>query len=155
VLAGANARGRKVRARDHGERGAATLDLDLARRGRTQQDPSFRRVFASQFLPDGGPEEWEEFIAFQRATTSPDNAVRFLEELANIDVSDIADQVRCPTLVLHSRDDVRVPASQASELAALIPNSELVLLESRNHLLGAPEPAWPEFLARIDAFVGV
>jgi pimeloyl-ACP methyl ester carboxylesterase len=142
-----------VRARDDAERAAAALDLDLARVGWSRQDPSFLRVFASQFLPDGTPEEWAEFTAFQRSTTSPANGVRFLEEFSRIDVSDIAPRVQCPTLILHSRGDVRVPMAQANELAALIPDSRLVPLDSSNHLLSATEPAWPEFLARIDEFL--
>ncbi|MFC5940206.1 alpha/beta fold hydrolase [Micromonospora harpali] len=153
ILAGAYARGRRVRARDDTERGAADIDLELARVGWSHQDPRFLQVFASQFLPDGSRQDWEEFIAFQRRTTSPANGVRFLEEFAGIDVSTIAHRVACPTLILHSRDDGRVPATQATELAALIPDSRLVLLDSRNHLLTASEPAWGEFLAHVDAFL--
>jgi pimeloyl-ACP methyl ester carboxylesterase/DNA-binding winged helix-turn-helix (wHTH) protein len=153
ILAGAYARGRQVRARDDAQREAAALDLDLARVGWSHQDPSFMQVFASQFLPDGTPQEWEEFTGFQRRTTSSANGVRFLEEFARIDVSGTAPRVSCPTLILHSRDDARVPAEQASELAALIPDSRLVLLDSRNHLLTASEPAWAEFLSQIDAFL--
>jgi pimeloyl-ACP methyl ester carboxylesterase len=153
VLAGAYAQGRLVRARDGAERDAAALDLDLARVGWSHQDPSFLQVFASQFLPDGTPDDWAEFTDFQRRSTSPANGVRFLEEFSRIDVADIAHGVQCPTLILHSRGDVRVPATQAGELAALIPNSRLVLLDSRNHLLTATEPAWPEFLAQIDEFL--
>ncbi|MFJ7178182.1 alpha/beta fold hydrolase [Streptomyces massasporeus] len=153
ILAGAYARGRQVRARSETEGAAAALDLDVARVGWMHQDPKFLRVFASQFLPDGTPEDWDEFTAFQRQTTSPSNGVRFLEEFARIDVSDIAHRVACPTLILHSRDDERVPVSQANELAALIPDSRLVLLKSRSHLLTAFEPAWDEFLSHIDAFL--
>ncbi|WP_229715464.1 alpha/beta fold hydrolase [Mangrovihabitans endophyticus] len=153
ILAGAYARGRRIRAADDNERDAAELDLNLARVGWMHQDPSFLQVFASQFLPDGTGEEWADFINFQRRTTSPANGVRFLEEFAEIDVSDIAHRVQCPTLIIHARDDARVPASQASELAALIPDSRLVLLESRNHLLTASEPAWEEFLSHIDDFL--
>jgi pimeloyl-ACP methyl ester carboxylesterase len=153
ILAGAYARGRHVRARDAAERSEAALDLELARVGWLHQDPSFLRVFASQFLPGGTPAEWDAFAAFQRRTTSPANGVRFLEEFARIDVSGIAHRVACPTLIIHSRDDTRVPASQATELAALIPDSRLVLIESGNHLLTASEPAWPEFLSHIDAFL--
>ena len=119
----------------------------------TRQDPSYLQVFASQFLPDGTPEEWAGFTSFLRRTTSPENAFRFLEEFATIDVFDIANQVACPTLILHSREDVRVPRSQAMELAAMIPESKLVLLDSSNHLLSATEQAWPEFLSHIDAFL--
>lgn len=153
ILAGAYARGRQVRARDEAEREEAALDLDLARVGWRDRDPGFLRVFASQFLPEGTPQDWDEFTAFQRQTTSPANGVRFLEEFARIDVSDIAHRVECPTLIIHSRDDERVPVSQASELAALIPDSRLVLLKSRNHLFTAYEPAWDEFLYHIDAFL--
>ncbi|MFE8013815.1 alpha/beta fold hydrolase [Streptomyces antibioticus] len=153
ILAGAYARGRQVRALGTDEAREAALDLDLARVGWIHQDPRFLRVFASQFLPESTPADWEAFTAFQRQTTSPANGVRFLEEFARIDVSGIADRVTCPTLIVHSRDDERVPMSQASELAALIPDSRLVLLKSRNHLLTAHEPAWDEFLAHVDAFL--
>lgn len=153
ILAGAYARGRQVRARSETESAEAALDLDVARVGWIHQDPRFLRVFASQFLPDGTPADWDEFTAFQRQTTSPSNGVRFLEEFARIDVSDIAQRVACPTLILHSRDDERVPVSQANELASLIPDSQLVLLKSRSHLLTAFEPAWDEFLSHIDAFL--
>lgn len=153
ILAGAYARGRSVRASTEAERDEAALDLELARVGWAREDPSFMQVFASQFLPDGTPEEWEDFISFQRQTASPANGVRFLDEFARIDVSAIAERVQCPTLILHSRDDLRVPASQARELAATIPDSTLVLLDSRNHLLGASEPAWPEFLRQVDDFL--
>ena len=153
VLAGAYARGRAVRAKSPEDEAAATLDVELARVGWERNDPSFLQVFASQFLPEGTHEERADFTDFQRQTTSPSNAVRFLEEFAQIDVSDIAGQVQCPTLIVHSRHDVRVPASQATELAALIPNSRLVLLDSHNHLLGEAEPAWAEFLDHIDEFL--
>ncbi|WP_084099502.1 alpha/beta fold hydrolase [Demequina sp. NBRC 110051] len=154
VLSGGYARGRVVRAEDEAQRAAAALDVDLARVGWEQQDSSFMRVFASQFVPGGTLEDWDAFTEFQRSTTSAANAVNFLEEFAHIDVVDEASRVACPTLILHSRDDVRVPVSQARELATLIPDASLVLLESANHLLGADEPAWQEFLGHLDAFLG-
>ena len=153
ILAGAYARGRRSGPAMTPSGRAAALDVDLARVGWGHKDPSFLRVFASQFLPDGTRQEWEEFTAFQQRTTSPANAVRFLEEFARIDVSAIAHRVDCPTLILHSRDDVRVPAAQASELAALIPDSRLVLLDSRNHLLTASELAWAAFLSHVEEFL--
>lgn len=153
VLAGGYVLGRLMRARDDGERAEAALDIELARVGWEREDPSFMRVFASQFLPHGTQAEWDAFTQFQRRTTSATNAVRFLEEFAQIDVEEQAPRVTCPTLILHSRDDVRVPADQARELASLIPNSQLVLLDSASHLIGEHEPAWQDFLAHIDAFL--
>jgi pimeloyl-ACP methyl ester carboxylesterase/DNA-binding winged helix-turn-helix (wHTH) protein len=154
VLVGAYAQGRFARARNDEERRAASLDLDLARVGWAQQDPAFRQVFASQFMPDGTRDEWNAFDDLQRRTTSPANAVRFLETFATIDVTREAREVSCPTLILHSRGDARVPLACASELASLISDSRLTALRSRNHLLTADEVAWPVFIEEVVRFLG-
>jgi pimeloyl-ACP methyl ester carboxylesterase/DNA-binding winged helix-turn-helix (wHTH) protein len=153
VLAGAYPRGRLVRATTDEEHRAAALDVELARVGWGRSDQPFSHVFAYQFLPDGTREQWDAFTELQRRTTSADNAVRFLEAFARIDVTAAAQQVRCPTLLLHARHELRVPFSAARELATLIPGSRLVPLDSRNHILTNFEPAWPVFLREVDRFL--
>ena len=153
VLCSAYARGRAVRAVGEEEARAAALDLDLARVGWGRDDPAFRQVFAAQFQPDGTRADWAAFDQLQRRTTSPENAVRFLQEFARIDVSDEASQVSCPTLILHSRDDHRQPLRVGEELAGLIPDSRLVALSSNNHLLTATEPAWQVFRSELESFL--
>jgi pimeloyl-ACP methyl ester carboxylesterase/DNA-binding winged helix-turn-helix (wHTH) protein len=153
ILCGAYARGRAVRAMSDQEKRAAALDLDLARVGWGRDDPAFRQVFAAQFLPDGTREDWEAFDHLQRRTTSPENAVRFLEQFAGIDVRDLARSVTCPTLIMHSRDDRRVPLRYGEELAALISDARLVALASNNHLLTETEPAWKVFCDEVEAFL--
>jgi pimeloyl-ACP methyl ester carboxylesterase len=153
VLCGAYARGRGVRAVGDADKRAAALDLELARVGWGRDDPVFTQVFAAQFLPDGTRADWSEFDRLQRRTTSPENAVRFLTEFAGIDVRDEAQKVQCPTLVMHSRDDRRVPLRYGEEIATLIPNSRLVPLESNNHLLTATEPGWPVFCQELNSFL--
>lgn len=153
VLCGAYARGRAVRAVDEAEKSAAALDLELARVGWGRDDPAFRQVFAAQFLPDGTRADWAAFDQLQRRTTSPENAVRFLAEFGRIDVRDEAQQVSCPTLILHSRHDHRVPLRFGEELAALVPDARMVALDSNNHLLTATEPAWRVFRDEIRAFL--
>lgn len=154
VLCGAYARGRAVRAVGEQEKRAAALDLDLARVGWGKDDPAFRQVFAAQFLPDGSRADWAAFDQLQRRTTSPENAVRFLEQFATIDVREQARDVQCPTLILHSREDHRVPMQSGQELAALIPDARLVALDSKNHLLTSDEPAWRVFRDEVAAFLG-
>lgn len=153
ILTGAYSRGRIIRAETPQDLAEATLDLGVARVGWLRDDSAFRRVFASQFLPDASQELWDAFNELQRATTSIDNVIKFLDVFARIDVSELASRVRCPTLVLHMRGDLRVPQAQAHELATLIPDSRLVLLDSRNHILTEHEPAWPAFLTEIDRFL--
>ncbi len=153
VLCGAYGRGRMVRATTEEQRREAALHLELARVGWGSDDPAFRQVFTSQFMPDGTLDQWAAFNELQRRTTSPENAVRFMEIFGAIDVTGIAPDVACPTLMLHSRHELRVPLESARELAALIPDSRLVLLPSRNHILGADEPAWELFLEELETFL--
>ena len=155
VLCSAYARGRAVRAFSEDEKRAAALDLELVRVGWGGEDPAFRQVFAAQFLPDGTRADWAAFDQLQRRTTSPENALRFLEEFGRIDVRDEAGEVSCPTLIMHSRDDHRQPLRAGEELAALIPDCRLVALSSKNHLLTATEPAWQVFRDELEAFLAV
>ncbi|GAA1003321.1 transcriptional regulator [Acrocarpospora pleiomorpha] len=153
VLNAAYARGRIARARDAAEHDEADLDLKLTLAGWHAQDHSYQRFFGSQFFAGSPPQRWDEFTSYQKRSVSSANGARFLEEQSRLDVSDLAHRVSCPTLIVHSRDDPRVPVSQAAELAQLIADSRLVLLDGRNHLLTADEPAWPRFLDELDAFL--
>ena len=154
VLWGAYPRGRLVRATTDEERREADLNLELARIGWGTGEPTFRQVFTTQFMPDGTKDQWDAFNELQQRTCSAENAVRFMDVFANIDVTELAPQVKCPTLVMHSRDELRVPMSNAREIAAMIPGSRLVLLESRNHILSSTEPAWERFLSEVHGFLG-
>lgn len=152
VLIGGYAVGRAARALTEQEQAAADLDVRLAEVGWGGSDPAFRRVFAMQFFPDGPVEVWQAFDELQRQTTSAENAARFLRAFGAVDVRDVAPRVRCPTIILHSRDEIRVPFQCALELAELVPGSALVPLPSRNHLLTADEPAWPVLLDELGRF---
>ena len=46
-----------------------------------------------------------------------------------------------------------VPFEEGRRLAALIPDSRFVALESKNHILLESEPAWQRFLAEMHAFL--
>jgi pimeloyl-ACP methyl ester carboxylesterase len=153
VLYGTYVQGRLVRATTDTDREVHDLQVELARLGWGRDDPAFRQVFTAQFMPQGSRELWDEFNELQRQTTSAENAARVLDLAGGIDVSDAARRVRAPTLVLHARDDQRPPFEQGRMMAALIPDSRFVALESRNHILLADEPAWPVFLHAVESFL--
>jgi pimeloyl-ACP methyl ester carboxylesterase len=46
-----------------------------------------------------------------------------------------------------------VPFEEGRRLATSIPNAKFVALESENHVPQLGEPAWPEFLGEIEAFL--
>ena len=93
------------------------------------------------------------FNELQRASTSTENAVRFLDEFGRIAIEPLLPQVRVPTLVVHCREDAAVPFAEGVRLAAGIPNARFVALDSRNHLLPSSDPAWPVFLREVRRFL--
>jgi pimeloyl-ACP methyl ester carboxylesterase/DNA-binding winged helix-turn-helix (wHTH) protein len=134
-------------------RDRATAMIELARVGWGARQPAFRQLFTSSFLPGGDPGDWAAFDELQRTTTTPENAARFLDAFFRLDVSDLAERVSVPTLVLHCRGDQVWPFEQGRQLAARIPGSRFVPLDSENHLLLEREPAWQQFLSELDRFL--
>lgn len=127
--------------------------LTLTRHGWGMSNPSYRHIFSQTFMPDADSERLAWFDEFQRKTTSPENAVRFQEAFGTIDVRHLLPQVQVPTLVLHARDDQRIPLECSRELAADIPNARLVTLESRSHIILGDEPAWQTCMTEIRRFL--
>ena len=127
--------------------------ITLARAGWGQDNPVYRQIFSQTFMPSATHEELDWFNDFQRQTASPANAVRFLEAFATIDVRHRLIEVKCPTLVLHARDDQRVPITQGIELASTIPGASLVTLDTDSHIPLSREPVTPRIHECIEAFL--
>jgi len=153
VLHGAYARGRLVRANTPEMHDEAETMCRLAELGWGKDDPSFRQFFTSQFIPGGTPEQHRWFNEMERISTAPLTAARFMREFNAIDVMALLPEVRCPTLVLHSRHDVRVPFDEGRLLASAIPGARFVSIESSNHLLLEGEPGWRHWLEAVRAFL--
>jgi pimeloyl-ACP methyl ester carboxylesterase/DNA-binding winged helix-turn-helix (wHTH) protein len=128
--------------------------LSLVPQGWGQDNPAFRQLFTSVFMPDATLEEMRWFNDLQRVSTSPENAVRIIEAFGDTDVTHLLPQVTVSTLVLHSRDDALVPFEQGLKLARGIPGARFFTLESRNHLLVEHETAWPRFVDEVGGFLG-
>jgi pimeloyl-ACP methyl ester carboxylesterase len=152
VLLGAFAQGRRKRARRPEDLDLLEARINMVRAGWGRPDPQYRQMFLSRFLPEGTQDEWREFDELQRRSTSPENAWQFVQEFGDIDVSDLAAQVSAPTLIASARREPDDMFEQSRVLASLIPNGRLVPLDSGNHLLPERDPAWPQFLAELDAF---
>ena len=104
-------------------------------------------------MPTASEAELAWFDEFQRRTTSPRNAVRFLDAFASIDVRHRLAELRVPTLILHSRGDQRIPCATGRRMAATIPGAEFVSLESSNHLLLGRESASRALLEAVQEFL--
>jgi pimeloyl-ACP methyl ester carboxylesterase/DNA-binding CsgD family transcriptional regulator len=153
VLYGGYARGWGKRGDSEGAREHQAI-VDLAPSwGR--DNPAFRRVFTSRFIPGATEQQHAWFAELCRTTTPPDVAAEILRTRAEVDVTDLLDQVRAPTLVVHSRDDQVCPIAEGRLLASAIPGAEFLELDSRNHVLLDGEPAWDVFQGAVREFMGV
>jgi pimeloyl-ACP methyl ester carboxylesterase/DNA-binding CsgD family transcriptional regulator len=154
VLYGGYARGTFQRGDPDKERLYRAL-IDLTRLGWGKDNPAFRQVFTSRFIPGATDEQVGWFNELCRKTTSPDIAARLLEARASVNVVELLGQVQAPTLVLHSRDDDVIPIAEGHILAAAIPNAQFVELDSKNHILLETEPAWERFCDEVLDFMAV
>lgn len=153
VFSGAYARGSLRRGGNEIARLEAETLVNLIRVGWGRDHPSFRQVFPYRFIPRGTTEQLRWWGDLEQVSATADMAARTLAAFQQVDVLDLAAQIRAPTLVLHAPTDVAVPFDEGRRLAAMIPGARFVPLDSDNHVLLETEPAWPVFLAELRAFL--
>ncbi len=152
IIYGGYARGRRKR--------AATQDLvhldameTLMRQGWGQENPAFRQLWTSLFLPGGSVEQMNSFNKSQRITTSAENAIRMRRAMDEIDVADLLPHIRVPTLVIHCHGDAVAPFEEGRQIAAAIPGAQFVPLEGNNHCPLQGEPAWGRLFQELNDFL--
>jgi class 3 adenylate cyclase/pimeloyl-ACP methyl ester carboxylesterase len=153
VLYGGSSVGRNKRARSQAEKDENAAMLTLMRLGWGKENPAFRQLFTSGFIPGGTKEQADWFNELQRITVSPEVAARIAEAAGEADVTALLPQVSVPTLVMHARDDARVPFEAGRRMAAGIPHARFVTLQGRNHLFLETEPAFGQFLEQTRSFL--
>jgi len=154
ILYGAYARGWANRGDPEGEQRARAIS-QLTKLGWGQDNPVYRQLFTSRFIPEGTPEQFDWFNEVCRRTTTPAIATRLFEARGQVDIAHLLPKLTVPTLVVHARQDEVVPLSEGVLLASEIPQAKFVQLESRNHILLEHEPAWERFREAVLEFTGV
>jgi pimeloyl-ACP methyl ester carboxylesterase/DNA-binding CsgD family transcriptional regulator len=152
VLYGGYAHGRARRGANGREE--ARVRASLVETAWGSGDPEFRRRFAQLLVPGATEAEVLPIEELQRRSSSGATAARGMVVRSEIDVTETARRVRCPTLVMHARDDAMVPFAEGVALAGLIPGAEFLALDGRNHLILADDDAWPALVARMTSFLG-
>jgi pimeloyl-ACP methyl ester carboxylesterase len=127
--------------------------VDLARVAWGRDNPTFRQVFTSRFIPGGSREQLQWFNDLCLKTASGEIVARLLDARGVVDISASLGEVRAPTLVLHARNDEVIPVAEGRLLAGGIPGAEFVELDSRNHILLEHEPAWQRFREAVLSFM--
>jgi pimeloyl-ACP methyl ester carboxylesterase/DNA-binding CsgD family transcriptional regulator len=117
-------------------------------------NPAFRQVFTSRFIPGGTDEQLHWFNDLCLKSTAPELAGPLLRARAETDVTPLLSKIRTPTLVVHARHDGVSPVSEGRLLATEIAGAQFVELESKNHVLLEHEPAWARFQDAVLEFTG-
>ena len=153
ILFGGYAQGWAIRDVPAREREKHAMLGKLIELGWSGRDASLRQVFTMQFIPGARLELVQAFNELMCMSAPTETALRIYHAFGAIDVRAEATRVRCPTLVLHSTGDLRVPFEEGRVLAGLIPGARFLPLESENHLLLESEPALRKLLDAIDEFL--
>ncbi len=105
--------------------------------------------------PDRAPLTLDELYEQNKTPERPEAAFTLMwciRRLRSDRMAPEAAEIRCPTLVVHGRDDVWVPLPAADTVATRIPGARLVAIAEARH---APELDQPEAtLAAVRAFLG-
>jgi pimeloyl-ACP methyl ester carboxylesterase/DNA-binding CsgD family transcriptional regulator len=152
ILYGSYARGASRRGTPNSERGFRAM-IDLARLAWGKDNPTFRQVFTSRFIPGGTHEQVQWFNDLCLKTATGDIVAELFEARALVDISASLGQVGTPTLVLHASDDEVIPIAEGRIVASGIPGAEFVELDSRNHILLEHEAAWQRFKDAVLVFL--
>lgn len=152
ILYGGFVKGWRARG-DPLEIGSREAMSTLMRSGWGQDNPAFRQLFTTRFMPGASAEQMTWFNELQRRTVSPENAARLHDEFGHIDVSERLAQVTVPTLVLHARNDAEIPLEAGRAFATGISGARFVSLESDNHILLEQEPAFTRFIEEVQRFL--
>lgn len=91
------------------------------------------RALATILVPNGSPQDLSWFSRFQRDAATPEMAVTLLDAMRNHDAREALVQVRAPTLVLTNRHDPAIRPDNSREVAALVPEAVLHVLDGNEH----------------------
>jgi pimeloyl-ACP methyl ester carboxylesterase/DNA-binding CsgD family transcriptional regulator len=154
IIYGGYARGAWRRGNPNAEREHRAM-VDLVSIGWAKDNPVFRQLFTSRFFPGADDEHLRWFNDLCRRSTSAEMATALLTARATVDITRTLRKVRVPTLIIHATNDQVVPVSEGRYLASVIPGSEFVQVDSKNHVLLEHEPAWKRFKEEVLRFLEI
>jgi pimeloyl-ACP methyl ester carboxylesterase/DNA-binding CsgD family transcriptional regulator len=153
VLYGAYVRNRLALTPTREEVEEVQAEIKVIERGWQNENPAYSQFFTSLHIPDATAEQMHAYDDLLRLTTSPANAVSLRRMFSRLDLHEIVQQVRCPTLVLQLRDDSVIPFDEGRADAALIPGARFVPLDTRNFIMLEQDPEWERLIAELADFL--
>jgi pimeloyl-ACP methyl ester carboxylesterase/DNA-binding CsgD family transcriptional regulator len=154
ILIGGYARG-EARRGNPGERELIEGMAQVFRHGWSQDNPVFKDVYTASFVPGGNEKQRRWFHDLLDKSITPDVGADLLLARAEVDVTDILDQVTVPTLIVHLRNDKVCPLSESEFLARHISGAEFLILDGDRHIIQLSDPGWVPMCNAINSFCGI
>lgn len=79
--------------------------------GWDQPDSPFATAFLTTYFPEGPLDTVRNLVAMMQASCSTETRLGFRDAIDAVSVVDLLPLVRCPTLILHARDEAVHPLS--------------------------------------------
>jgi pimeloyl-ACP methyl ester carboxylesterase len=95
---------------------------------------AFATAFPTSYFPEGPLEDVRNIVKMMQTACPLDVMLRDRDAINSASVAHLLKDVRCPTLIIHGRHDSVHPLTEAQKLAVGIPDAELVILETGNHV---------------------
>jgi len=150
VIVGGYARGALVRGVSFEQVAALSK---LIESGWGSDNEYIRQIMTTQLWPDSTKDQVASFNYLQQVSSDGATAAQMLLNVAHIDMTESLANITQPTLIVHSRNDFRLPLAEAELLADRIPNAKLCVLESRNHTPLSHEPEFNRMINLVTEFV--
>jgi len=139
-------------------RRAPTAEPDALRammaEGWSTQDSSFVKAYVMAYFPEATAGDLNEMSHLVQAARSKQSMLKIRDASNDASVAHLLARIKCPTLVIHGRNDGVHPLSQGRKLAAGIENAELVVLETANNMPLPNSPVWEQYVETLLAFMG-
>lgn len=117
----------------------------MAVEGWTAQEASYVSAMMLSYFPEGPLEAVHDMARNLLISSTEANILKIRDAIHRDTVVPLLPKIQCPTLILHARHDAVHPLSEAQKLAAGIPDSELVVLETANTIPLPGNAVWEEF----------
>ena len=153
ILYGCHTRGRLMRPRTPEDDMEAEIRLKAIEFGWANRNVAFGDFFTALHAPGVSSIETRALSDLLRTTTSPANAIRLIKSYWHLDLRNVLQQVQCPSLIMHAREDPIVPFEEGRLAASLVPDARFLPLDSRNHILQDTEPAWQQLTEEVEEFL--
>lgn len=149
VLAGSYVDGRALRP------GAPDTDAvrALISAGWDSGEIGFARAFLLAYGPEGPYDVISEMVDMMQASVSKEVMLKQRDMVNAASLADVLPLVRCPTLIVHGRNDSIHPLTEAQKMASGIADARLVVLDSANHLPIQGHPTFERYLETVMAFL--